>query len=135
MENKKLKHIFVVDDERIIAETLTAILQKSGFSACAFYNPLDALAAAASAAPDLLISDVVMPQLSGIELAIQLTKLCPDCKVLLFSGQAQTADLLIDARQLGHDFSLLSKPIHPSDLLKQIRSQEAFSPNNLPVQA
>ena len=133
MGDKKLRHIFVVDDERIIAETLTTILQNSGFSARAFFNPLDALAAAESATPDLLISDVVMPQISGIELAIQLTKLCPECKVLLFSGQAQTADLLLNARQQGHDFSLLSKPIHPSDLLKQIRAQETLRSGNLPA--
>lgn len=125
MEAHKLGQIFVVDDERSIAESVTKILQKSGFSARAFFDPFEALAAAQSAAPDLLISDVVMPQLSGIELAIRLTKLCPECKVLLFSGQAYTADLLRNARQQGHDFTLLSKPISPSELLKQIRMQES----------
>lgn len=124
MANQRLRHIFVVDDEKIIAETLTTILRKSGFSARSFFNPLDALAAAAVEMPDLLISDVMMPQLSGIDLAIRITQLCPSCKVLLFSGQAQTADLLHEARRLGHDFSLLPKPVHPSDLLKHIRKQE-----------
>jgi DNA-binding NtrC family response regulator len=117
--------IFIVDDEWIIAQTLAIILQHSGFSARFFNNPLEALSAAKLTAPDLLISDVVMPQLSGTDLAIQMKELCPLCNVLLFSGQAQTANLLMKAREQGHNFELLSKPIHPDDLLRNIREQDA----------
>ena len=58
---------------------------------------------------------------SGIELAVQLEAFCPDCKVLLFSGQAATADLLQAARADGHDFELVLKPVHPKDLLSKIQ--------------
>jgi CheY-like chemotaxis protein len=71
--------------------------------------------------PDLIIADVVMPELSGIDLAIRLRELCPTCKVLLFSGQAQTEDLLETARRQGHHFEVLAKPIHPNDLLSEIK--------------
>ncbi|WP_429634711.1 hypothetical protein [Tunturiibacter psychrotolerans] len=64
----------------------------------------------------------MMPEMSGLELAIQLQAVCPECKILLFSGQAQTVDLLQKARAQGHSFELLSKPIHPTDLLDGIRS-------------
>lgn len=111
--------VFVVDDEWIIASTLAAILQGHGYEAVFFTQPLAALESARAQAPYLLISDIVMPMLSGVELAIQLRALCPTCKVLLFSGQAGT-DLLDLAREQGHDFELLSKPIHPTDLLKKI---------------
>jgi DNA-binding NtrC family response regulator len=113
--------IFVVDDEEVIATSLTAILKISGFDASAFKSPLDALDAARVEAPDLLISDVVMPEFSGIDLAIRFKEECPNCKVLLFSGQAETANLLQKARNQGHDFTLLPKPIHPTDLLREIR--------------
>ena len=113
-------HIFVVDDEEIIATSLAAILRMSGFAATAFTDPRNALSQARSEAPNLLLSDVVMPQMSGIDLAIQIKQHCPNCKVLLFSGQAITSDLLRQARQQGHDFNLLSKPIHPTDLLREI---------------
>jgi CheY-like chemotaxis protein len=63
-----------------------------------------------------------MPVMSGIELAVKVRELCPECKVLLFSGQAATANLLENARADGHDFELLSKPVHPSDLLAKIRA-------------
>lgn len=120
MTKQLVSRIYVVDDERVIAETLAAILVRAGFSAIFFTNPLEALSAASLLPPDLLISDVRMPQMSGIDLAIQIKAQCPDCIILLFSGQAETANLLQTAREHGHDFHLLPKPIHPSDLLRGI---------------
>jgi DNA-binding NtrC family response regulator len=113
--------VFVVDDEAAIALTLAAILKINGYDARSFVNPLEALEAITTVQPDLLITDVMMPQLSGIDLAVRVKEECPACKVLLFSGQAQTADLLEAAREQGHDFELLSKPIHPDDLLARIK--------------
>jgi CheY-like chemotaxis protein len=127
MSESKMPRIFVVDDEAVIATTLAMILRQQRFDAVAFTNPLEALKSAAMSAPNLLISDVVMPELSGIELAIQIVALCPDCKVLLFSGQAKTADLLKDASASGHDFELILKPVHPTDLLTKIA--KAFDVN------
>jgi hypothetical protein len=46
----------------------------------------------------------------------------PSCKILLFSGQAATADLLDRARVQGHEFEILAKPVHPQDLLARLRS-------------
>jgi DNA-binding NtrC family response regulator len=103
-----------------LASTLAVILNRNGFSARPFTRPLEALAAALSDVPDLLISDVAMPRLSGIDLAIQMRAQHPDCKILLFSGHAGTLDLFEDARNRGHDFHLLLKPVHPSKLLSEI---------------
>jgi CheY-like chemotaxis protein len=114
-------HIFVVDDEKAIAETLAIILGKSGFVVTSFTNPLEALEKAPMRSPGLLLSDVVMPALSGVELAVQVKEKCPNCKILLFSGQAETTDLLTAARKQGHDFPLVAKPIHPADLILRIR--------------
>jgi DNA-binding response OmpR family regulator len=115
--------VFVVDDERLIVQTLKMILTQSGFAASGFEDPLQALEAAATGpVPDLLISDVVMPGMSGIDLAVQFRKDYPTCKVLLFSGQAATADMLATAKLQGHEFEVLAKPVHPSDLLAKLRS-------------
>jgi DNA-binding NtrC family response regulator len=112
--------VFVVDDEASIASTLATILRIHGFDARAFTEPLVALSAARVECPELLISDVLMPLLSGIELAIQLQRHCPECRVLLFSGQAGNSELLQAAGE-GHDFEFLTKPVHPKVLLERIR--------------
>ena len=113
--------VFVVDDELVIASTLAAILKMNGYSATSFTSASEALTAAQSRAPDLLISDVVMAGISGVDLAIQIKAERPKCKILLFSGQASTQDLLEDARRKGYDFQLLQKPVHPSALLRSIK--------------
>lgn len=112
--------VLIVDDERVIADTLAAILSRSGFTTITAYDGTTALELARNSLPDLLISDVVMPGMSGVDLAIAMTGAVPGCKVLLFSGQAATVDLLEKAREAGHDFTTLTKPIHPTDMLKRI---------------
>jgi DNA-binding NarL/FixJ family response regulator len=79
-----------------------------------------ALEAARVQAPDLLISDVVMPRLSGIELAIQVQCDCPQCKVILFSGLANSSEFLAVHEEKARRYEMLSKPVHPEDLLKAI---------------
>jgi DNA-binding response OmpR family regulator len=116
--------VFVVDDDGIIASTTAEILQLSGYDATSFVNPLDALEAARTIGPDLVIADVTMPGLSGIDLAVRLKAQCPTCKVLLLSGQAETGELLAAASKQGHDFQVLAKPIHPRDLLARIKDAD-----------
>ena len=118
--------VFVVDDEVVIAETLAIILNQAGFQASAFDHPEKAIAALAELSPSLLISDVMMPGMTGIQLAIHFRKAQPECKVLLFSGQASTANLLEKARAQGYDFDILSKPVHPADLLAKLRVGLAY---------
>ena len=112
--------VLVVDDERVIADTLAIILNQNGFDASAVYSGTAAVERARSVRPDLVISDVIMPDLNGIEAAIAIRKMLPGCKILLFSGQAATADLLESARTQGHEFEILAKPVHPQDLLAKL---------------
>ena len=115
--------IFVVDDESAIASSLASVLNFYGYETTSYTNPCEALKAACENPPDLLLSDVIMPSMTGIELALQVQRFCDDCKVLLFSEQAATADLL---RARANNFDLILKPVHPVDLLKRI--QLAFEP-------
>jgi CheY-like chemotaxis protein len=120
-ENSQKPKVLVADDERVIADTLAMILNQSGFEAKAVYSGEKALELAASFAPDMLISDVIMADLNGIDAAIQVRALLPKIKILLFSGQAATADLLEKARTQGYEFEILAKPVHPQDLLNKLR--------------
>ncbi len=117
----KLK-VLVADDERVIADTLAIILNQSGFQATAVYSGEKAVETAKSLRPDMLISDVIMTDMNGIDAAIKIRTMLPACKILLFSGQAATADLLDRARVQGHEFEILAKPVHPQDLLARLRS-------------
>ena len=114
--------VLIVDDERVIADTLVLILNKNGFEAKAVYSSREAVQAAESFHPEKIISDVILADGSGIDAAIQICALLPNCKVILFSGQAATADLLEKARAQGHTFQILAKPVAPPDLLAHLRA-------------
>lgn len=122
MHAGKRPRVLVVDDEQVIADTLAKILDLNGYDASAVYTGTAAVESARSLRPDLIISDVIMPDMNGIEAAISIRSFLPSCKILLFSGQAATADLLEDARAHGHEFEILAKPVHPSDLLAKLKS-------------
>jgi CheY-like chemotaxis protein len=79
-----------------------------------------ALEVAGELKPDVLISDVIMTGMTGIEAAIHILEVVPTCRVILFSGQAATADLLERAEAKGHRFELLAKPVHPQVLLDHL---------------
>jgi CheY-like chemotaxis protein len=110
-DNGTKPKVLVADDEKVIADTLAIILNQNGYDASAFYTGTAAVEKAKATRPDLVISDV-----------IKIRALLPNCKILLFSGQAATADLLEDARKRGHEFEIIAKPVHPQDLLQKLRS-------------
>jgi CheY-like chemotaxis protein len=113
--------VLVVDDEQVIADTLAKILDLNGYEASAVYSGTSAVESARTLQPDLVISDVIMQDMNGIEAAIHIRGFLPTCKILLFSGQAATADLLENARAQGHEFEILAKPVHPADLLAKLK--------------
>lgn len=113
--------ILVVDDEKRIADTLALILRTKNYVVSAAYDGMQAYESCQKAAPRMIITDVVMPRMNGVELAIKVRTELPQCSVLLFSGQAATGDLLQDARERGFDFDLLAKPVHPEELLAKVR--------------
>ena len=119
--NQQNPRVLVVDDERIISDSLAIILSKSGYDARAAYSGEMAIEMARNFCPDMLITDVLMPGISGIEAAIKVRELLPTCKVLLFSGQAATQNLLETASAQGHEFELFAKPVHPRELIAKMQ--------------
>ena len=113
--------ILVVDDEALIADTIVQILNRSGFIAEAAYSGQQAIDAARRFQPELILSDVLMPHIDGVEAAIAIREFCPATRIVLFSGQAATVEILARARARGHDFELLAKPVHPTQLIKHLR--------------
>jgi CheY-like chemotaxis protein len=110
--------VLLVEDEAAVRELVERILRKAGFEVTAAPDALVALRVAAEAPPfDLLVSDVVMPGMNGIELARELRAIRPDLRVLLISGYTEEA-----VGRVGPDgLVLLSKPFAADELLARIR--------------
>ncbi len=109
--------VLVVDDERLIADSLAAILNRSGFDATPRYGGEDAIAFIQDECPDIVLSDVMMPHTNGVQVANASRTKCPGTRIVLISGNAATPNLLEHALPDGAPFELLAKPIHPSHLL------------------
>ena len=122
LNDRVILRVLIVDDERIIADTLALILSQRGFAATAVYSGEKAVETASVLRPDILITDVVMEGMTGIEAAIRISETVPSCRILLFSGNAATEDLVYDAEAEGHSFEMLAKPIHPQVLIDHLRA-------------
>ncbi len=123
--NQPRLKVLVADDEQVIADTLKTILNQEGFDVAIAYNGAAAVEAARQWIPDIFLSDVVMPEMNGIEAAICIRAIHPRCKVLLFSGQAVTSNLMQDAWLRGYGFEVLVKPVHPLELIARLRNPGA----------
>ena len=113
--------VLVVDDDMRIADTITEVLQHAGFEARAAYNGESALQAAANFRPDCLLTDVLMPRMNGVELAVAFGEEHPTARVVLISGQVGISEIIEDAEQRGLRFQLLPKPLHPRVLIEELR--------------
>ena len=125
MGSESMPQVLVVDDAKIVADTLTQILNQNGFQALAAYSGEEALQLASVQRFDHLVSDVVMDGMNGIEAAIAVCSLLPKCTILLMSGNNDTARLLSEAEGRGHRFDILPKPVHPLAILDKLRNSSA----------
>jgi len=117
----KKKTVLVVDDERLIADTMTEILERSGFHANCAYDGQSALEIALESTPDFVLTDIVMPHMNGVQLAIAIRKALPSAEIILLSGQVGVTEILERGRKEGYSFELIAKPVHPEKLLQRLQ--------------
>lgn|SRR6185437_605866 len=111
--------VVIADDERIIADTLAMILNTQGFYAVPAYSGEKAVELARTLKPDVLISDLLMGDLSGVDAALEILEMLPACRVLFITAQTTMPDTELFRIQ-GRDFEVLQKPFRPEDLLRQL---------------
>jgi DNA-binding response OmpR family regulator len=112
--------VLVVDKEPAVADSLAATLHRSGYAAIAAYDGKVALETALLVPPEVVIADVELPGLNGIELATALKCTIPDCRILLLSEEKAPSELPASARGGVQEFEVLNKAIKPSDLFAHV---------------
>ena len=109
--------ILLAEDDDAMRGYLARALERSGYDVTTAATGLEALDYVESGTFDLLLTDIVMPEMDGIELAQKAQKLMPAPKIMFITGFAavalQAADAMPEAR-------LLSKPFHLKDLVNQV---------------
>lgn len=114
-----MTHILLAEDDSSMRQFLCAALEKAGYEVTAKSDGLDALSAMNNeTAYDLLLTDIVMPGMDGIELAREATKKQPDMQVMFITGFAAVAMEQRDQAQNAPH--VLSKPFHLKDLVSRV---------------
>src|SRR5579875_1824396 len=112
-EKRTAPVVLVVDDEEAIVKSLAIILRQHGFDAVIAQSAEEAVRMARESAPDCLVCDIVMGAMNGIDAAIAIRELCPECRILLMTGHGSASAWLESARERGFEFDVLAKPFHP----------------------
>jgi CheY-like chemotaxis protein len=120
-KSKNFETVLVVEDEEIVRELVCEVLQEQGYNILCARDGVDALKLAENfdGKIHLLVTDVIMPNMNGQELAAQLSTLRPDMKVLYVSGYSDND--IGDHGVLDPRFELLQKPFTPQTLARKIR--------------
>lgn len=120
MSNEPCK-VLVVDDERDNANTIVMLLQLWGHEAEAAYSGEDAITKAIALDPDVVLIDIVMPEMNGFDVIQELRRLCPGTKYLALTGFTQ-ADIVRRSRDAGFA-TVLFKPATARDLKDAVETE------------
>jgi len=115
-----MQRVLVVDDDRLVADTLTLIFEKSGFKAKAAYSEDQGLECSREFVPNLLLCDISMPGRDGLSLLSDVTRELPACRILVLTGfYSNLKNVREQAGKLSRPVGILTKPCQPSELLRE----------------
>ncbi|HLW54482.1 MAG TPA: response regulator [Candidatus Angelobacter sp.] len=117
------RKVLIIDDEIHVADTLAMVLSAHGYAVRVEYCGEAGVRGAAEFFPDIVLSDVLMPDIDGVEVAQQIRRSSINCRIFLLSALPDHAHRLQHARGDGETFPVLEKPLDPHSLLLRLRSQ------------
>ncbi len=112
-----MTRILLAEDEQAMREYLTRALEKSGYEVAAVDRGTDAVPLLENEHFDLLLTDIVMPEMDGIELARHCSKVSPQTQVMFITG---FSGVVLRAGQSMPNAKVLSKPFHLKDLVLEV---------------
>ena len=117
--DENAQRVLIVDDDRLVADTLALIFGKSGFDVRAAYSADEALACAREFLPDLLLCDVTMPGRDGLGLVLDMTREMPACRIIVLTGfYSNLVNVREQSSKLPRPVGILTKPCQPAELLR-----------------
>jgi CheY-like chemotaxis protein len=116
--------ILVVEDEAVVLHTLELILRQNGYEVRGARDGAEALSIASTFVPGILLCDINLPDMNGIQISLEIKRSLPDCRIVLLSGEITSLDLLEEAERSGHRFEVLPKPTEPQRLLRVLSREE-----------
>jgi two-component system cell cycle response regulator CpdR len=116
-EQGTMIRILLAEDDRVMREYLTRALERSGYAVSAVDRGTAAIPLLESEPFDLLLTDIVMPEMDGIELAQKAGEMCPDLRVMFITGFAAVT---LKAGKTVPQARVLSKPFHLRDLVMEV---------------
>jgi DNA-binding NtrC family response regulator len=128
-ESMSKARVAVVDDEHIIADTLAEILNNHGFQAKALYSGESAVEDVEDFRPQIVLSDVRMGGIDGVEAAIQIRRLHPECRIILFTSSPVRHSIHAKIDLLGFEF--IERPLHPLEVLALLANRNGSVPQTI----
>ncbi|MCG8540117.1 MAG: response regulator transcription factor [Clostridia bacterium] len=114
-----MKYIFVVDDEKNIRELVKKYLEKEGYNVTLLENGMNLIGKIKELCPDLIVLDIMMPGIDGIELCKEIRK-NSDIPIIFISARDEEFDRILGLEIGGDDY--LSKPFSPRELVVRIKN-------------
>jgi len=113
--------ILVIDDDAIVRETVAQVLEVSGHKVLSAEDGRRGVAAFHSELPDLVITDIIMPEQEGIQTITEIRRIAPGAKIIAISGGGRigNVDFLKMARHLGAS-DVIAKPFDPDELASRV---------------
>ncbi len=131
----RVTRVLVVEDDPDIAQLVTHYLEKSGFSVERLANGRDALAAIAARPPDVLVLDLMLPQVDGLEICrlVRGSEATAGIPIIMLTARGEESDRIVGLEVGADDY--LPKPFSPNELVARVRALVRRAQRHAPVSA
>ncbi|ESU28440.1 response regulator receiver protein [Flavobacterium limnosediminis JC2902] len=115
-----MKKIVIIEDDKIIINILDFLLKKEGFETHIAKDGIEGIEKISALRPDLIISDIMMPYKSGLEITLFAKTNYPEIPIIMISALGKEDQTVIEVSKLGVD-DFIAKPFDPKELIEKVK--------------